>query len=112
MLKERKKNYVTNHQQLSTTIAMQEQRKIDKEADLSEQRDKIIQIGAQLFEFQAKLTAEEQRLLGVNGGISSSPEDQLKGELLETLNRMAQSRNEIRYAEQQIGKYRASFGKA
>ncbi|NOU68422.1 chromosome segregation protein SMC [Paenibacillus sp. LMG 31461] len=102
VLKERKKNYVTNHQQLSTTIAMQEQRKLDKEADLSEQRDKIIHIGAQLFEFQAKLTAEEQRLQGVSGGISSSPEDQLKGELLETLNRMAQSRNEIRYAEQQI----------
>ncbi|GFZ83685.1 chromosome partition protein Smc [Paenibacillus marchantiophytorum] len=101
VLKERKKNYVGNHQQLSTTIAIQEQRKLDKEAELSEQREKIIQIGAQLFEFQAKLTAEEQRLLGVNGGISSSPEDQLKGELLETLNRMAQARNEIRYAEQQ-----------
>ena len=101
VLKERKRNYVANQQQLSSTIALQEQRKIDKEAELSEQREKIIQIGAQLFEFQAKLTAEEQRLLGVNGGISSSPEDQLKGELLETLNRMAQARNEIRYAEQQ-----------
>ncbi|MDU0201389.1 chromosome segregation protein SMC [Paenibacillus sp. MAH-36] len=101
VLKERKKNYAANYQQLSSTIALQEQRKIDKEAEISEQREKIIQIGAQLFEFQAKLTAEEQRLLGVNGGISSSPEDQLKGELLETLNRMAQARNEIRYAEQQ-----------
>ncbi|WP_310192545.1 chromosome segregation protein SMC [Bacillus sp. 3255] len=101
VLKERKKNYAANHQQLGSTIAMQEQRRIDKEAELGEQREKIIQIGAQLFEFQAKLTAEEQRLLGVNGGISSSPEDQLKGELLETLNRMAQARNEIRYAEQQ-----------
>lgn len=101
VLKERKKNYAANHQQLSSTIAMQEQRKIEKETELGGQREKIIQIGAQLFEFQAKLTAEEQRLLGVNGGISSSPEDQLKGELLETLNRMAQARNEIRYAEQQ-----------
>ncbi|SDM96789.1 condensin subunit Smc [Paenibacillus sp. yr247] len=101
VLKERKKNYSANHQQLSSTIAMQEQRKIDKEVELSQQREKIILIGAQLFEFQAKLTAEEQRLLGVNGGISSLPEDQLKGELLETLNRMAQARNEIRYAEQQ-----------
>ena len=48
VLKERNKNYVANHQQLSTTIAMQEQRKIDKEAELSQQREKIIQIGAQL----------------------------------------------------------------
>ncbi|MEW9697753.1 chromosome segregation protein SMC [Paenibacillus sp. SI8] len=101
VLKERKKNYVANRQQLATTIALQEQRRTDKEAELAEQREKIIGIGAQLFEFQAKLHAEEQRLLGVNGGISSAPEDQLKGELLETLNRMAHARNEIRYAEQQ-----------
>ncbi|MFD0698416.1 chromosome segregation protein SMC [Paenibacillus sp. GCM10027628] len=101
VLKERKKNYMANREQLTNTIALQEQRRADKEAELAEQRDKIIQIGAQLFEFQAKLNAEEQRLLGVNGGISSAPEDQLKGELLETLNRMAQARNEIRYAEQQ-----------
>ena len=51
-------------------------------------------------------------MLGVNGGISSSPEDQLKGELLETLNRMAQARNEIRYAEQQNGKHWTPTGKA
>ncbi|NEW05514.1 chromosome segregation protein SMC [Paenibacillus sp. SYP-B3998] len=101
VLKERKKNYVANRQQLMSVVVSQEQRKADKEAELVEQREKIIQIGAQLFEFQAKLNAEEQRLLGVNGGISSAPEDQLKGELLETLNRMAQARNEIRYAEQQ-----------
>jgi len=101
VLKERKRNYIANRQQLTTTIAMQEQRRTDKEAELAEQREKIIQIGAQLFEFQAKLNAEEQRLMGVNGGISSAPEDQLKGELLETLNRMAHTRNEIRYAEQQ-----------
>ncbi|RTE08623.1 chromosome segregation protein SMC [Paenibacillus whitsoniae] len=102
VLKERKKNYAANHQQLNSTIAQQEQRKQDKEAELNEHREKIIQIGAQLFEFQAKLTAEEQRLQGVSGGINASPEEQLKGELLETLNKMAQSRNEIRYAEQQM----------
>jgi chromosome segregation protein len=101
VLKERKKNFQSNRQQLTHTIALQEQRKADKEAELDEQREKIVQIGAQLFEFQAKLVAEEQRLLGVHGGTSSSAEDSLKSELLETLNRMAQSRNEIRYAEQQ-----------
>ncbi|MGG1514678.1 chromosome segregation protein SMC [Paenibacillus oryzisoli] len=102
VLKERKKNYAANHQQLSSTIALQEQRKLDKESELNKHREKIISIGAQLFEFQAKLTAEEQRLQGVSGGINASPEEQLKGELLETLNKMAQSRNEIRYAEQQM----------
>ncbi|UJF35315.1 chromosome segregation protein SMC [Paenibacillus hexagrammi] len=102
VLKERSRNFAANRTQLLTTIAMQEQRKADKEAELASQREKIIAIGAQLFEFQAKLAAEEERLLGVNGGISSAPEDQLKGELLETLNKMAQARNEIRYAEQQM----------
>jgi chromosome segregation protein len=102
VLKERKKNFTANRQQLTQTIAHQEQRKADKEAELGEQREKIIQIGALLFEFQAKLAAEESRLLGVSGGISSLTEDKLKSELLETLNKMAQSRNEIRYSEQQM----------
>jgi len=101
VLKERSKNYTANRQQLSTTMALQEQRRLDKEAELGELRESIIRIGALLFEYQARLAAEEERLLGVNGGISSAPEDQLKAELLETLNRMAQARNEIRYAEQQ-----------
>ncbi|SEB45242.1 chromosome segregation protein SMC [Paenibacillus sp. GP183] len=102
VLKERKKNFETNRQQLTQTIFIQEQRRTDKETELAQQRDKIVQIGAQLYEFQAKLAAEEERLLGVNGGTSSAAEDGLKSELLEILNRMAQSRNEIRYSEQQM----------
>jgi chromosome segregation protein len=102
VLKERKKNFTANRQQLTQSISIQEQRRGDKDAELNEQREKIIQIGAQLYEFQAKLSAEESRLLGVTGGISSLAEDQLKSELLETLNRMAQARNEIRYSEQQV----------
>jgi chromosome segregation protein len=102
VLKERKKNFETNRQQLSHTISLQEQRKTDKEAELVQHREKIVRIGAQLYEFQAKLVAEEERLLGVNGGTSSAAEDGLKSELLETLNKMAQSRNEVRYSEQQF----------
>ncbi|MBP1991370.1 chromosome segregation protein SMC [Paenibacillus eucommiae] len=101
VLKERKKNFAANRQQLTQTIAVQQQRKADKEAELAQQKEKMIQIGAQLFEYQAKLAAEEERLLGVSGGTNSALEDELKSELLETLNRMAQSRNEIRYSEQQ-----------
>ncbi len=101
VLKERKKNYATNRQQLTQTIVLQEQRKREKETELAGQRDKIVQIGAQLYEYQAKLAVEEERLLGVSGGLRSLPEDQLKSDLLETLNRMAQARNEIRYSEQQ-----------
>ncbi|OXM84638.1 chromosome segregation protein SMC [Paenibacillus rigui] len=101
VLKERKKNYGANQAQLRQTISQQEQRMLEKETDLSRFQEKIAAISSELIQFQAKLKAEEDRLLGVSGGISSSEEDRLKGELLETLNEMANARNEVRYAEQQ-----------
>lgn len=101
VLKERKKNYGANQAQLRQTISQQEQRMLEKEMDLSRFQEKIAAISSELIQFQAKLKAEEDRLLGVSGGISSSEEDRLKGELLETLNEMANARNEVRYAEQQ-----------
>lgn len=102
VLKERKKNYASNQAQLKQAVELQQQRKTEKEAELSEFRDKIAAISAELMQFQAKLKAEEDRLLGVAGGISSEEEDRLKGELLETLNQMANARNEVRYTEQQL----------
>ncbi|TDF98257.1 chromosome segregation protein SMC [Paenibacillus piri] len=101
VLKERKKNYVSNQTQLTQAVTQQEQRMGEREADLASFRNKIAAISEQLIVFQAKLKAEEDRLLGVAGGISSSEEDRLKGEMLETLNQMANARNELRYAEQQ-----------
>ncbi|PZE22485.1 chromosome segregation protein SMC [Paenibacillus xerothermodurans] len=102
VLKERKKNYSSNQAQLQQAVAQQEQRIVEKQADLTLFRDKIAAISEELIIFQAKLKAEEDRLLGVAGGIGSGEEDRLKGELLETLNEMANARNEIRYAEQQL----------
>ncbi|MDF2963199.1 MAG: chromosome partitioning protein Smc [Paenibacillus sp.] len=102
VLKERKKNYASNQAQLKQAAAQQEQRMAEKEADLTLFRDKIAAISEELIVFQTKLKAEEDRLLGVAGGISSSEEERLKGEMLETLNKMANARNEVRYSEQQV----------
>ncbi|WP_028550393.1 chromosome segregation protein SMC [Paenibacillus sp. UNC451MF] len=102
VLKERKKNYASNQAQLTQNVTLQEARSAEKEVELSEVREKLAAISAEVLQFQAKLKAEEDRLLGVAGGISSAEEDRLKGELLETLNQMANARNEVRYAEQQL----------
>lgn len=101
VLKERKKNYGANQAQLKQAVAQQEQRMMEKQADLQQLQEKIAVISTELIQFQGKLKAEEDRLLGVSGGISSGEEDRLKAELLEILNEMANARNEVRYAEQQ-----------
>jgi chromosome segregation protein len=101
VLKERKKNYGTQREQLVAAIAQQEQRKAEKEAELAAAREKLTAVQAQLYELQAQLKAEEQRLLGVAGGLNAGTEEQLKAELLDKLNRMAQARNEMVYAQQQ-----------
>lgn len=102
VLKERKKNYAANRNQLELTTRQQEQRFLDKEAEIIALRDKLGVIASRLSETEANLKAEEDRLLGVTGGISSAEEDRLKSELLEVLNDAANARNEARYAEQQL----------
>jgi chromosome segregation protein len=102
VLKERRKNYTANRQQLIQTMALQEQRVSDKRSELERFGVKMAEVGAELKEFQARLAKEEERLQGVSGGMSSEAEDMLKTELLDKLNQMAQARNEARYAEQQL----------
>lgn len=102
VLKERKKNTGANLIQLNETIRVQEDRLTEKKEELRITKESIVSVSQQLEECHDRLTEEEDRLLGVSGGISSQAEEDLKAELLETLNRAAQSRNEMRYAEQQL----------
>ncbi|MEK8132019.1 chromosome segregation protein SMC [Paenibacillus filicis] len=102
VLKERKKNYSANRAQLEVTSRQLEGRMSDKEAELAEAREKLRAVAERLAVVQGQLKAEEDRLLGVTGGISSAEEDRLKGELLEILNQTANARNEARYTEQQL----------
>ncbi|WP_135547092.1 chromosome segregation protein SMC [Paenibacillus cymbidii] len=102
VLKERSRNTTANIAQLETTIAAQRKRVADKENDREAFIGKMAAVAEQLAAFERELRAEEERLLGVSGGISAEAEERLRGDLLETLSKMAQSRNEIRYAEQQL----------
>lgn len=101
LLKERRKNLQQNEQQLQQAIAQHERRVQEKEAEETGYREKLNEIDAQLVTLKSRLQDEESRLVGVTGGTSNLEEEQLKGELLDLMNDMAQLRNEIRYVDQQ-----------
>ncbi|MDB5052120.1 MAG: chromosome partitioning protein Smc [Bacilli bacterium] len=102
VLKERQKYLTANRAQSELTLAVQEKRLAEKQEELTVFQVKMELVSSQLSEHNAQLGAEEERLLGVIGGLSSEAEESLKSEFLETLNQIAQSRNEIRYVEQQL----------
>ncbi|MFK7695869.1 chromosome segregation protein SMC [Paenibacillus sp. HJGM_3] len=102
VLKERTANLARNRAQLEQTVNQQAERIAEKEAELTAYRDKQAVLAERLTELAGTLSAEEDRLLGVAGGVSSETEERLKAELLDTLNQMAQYRNEIRFADQHL----------
>jgi chromosome segregation protein len=102
VLKERRRNLTANREQLEQLLAAQDKRSSDRQTELGTYRDKLAEITQSLTELQQTVTLEEQRLAGVHGVISSAKEEQLKADLFDVLNRMAQCRNEIRYSEQHI----------
>lgn len=102
VLKERNSNLTRNRTQLEHTTEQQRQRIAEKQTENAAYRDKQTVLAQQLTELTDTLSAEEDRLLGVAGGVSSEAEERLKAELLDTLNQMAQYRNEIRFADQHM----------
>lgn len=102
VLKERGKHLLANRSQVLETIESQERRIGDKRAESSGLREKYAALRQEVELLTKQQVAEEERLLGVAGGTSSEEEERLKADLLETLNKTAQSRNEIRYAEQHL----------
>lgn len=67
-------------------------------ADIAAKHEELTQV---LRERQQQLAAEQERLTAIISGTLSEVEEQLKAELLDVLNEMAQARNELRYVEQQ-----------
>ncbi len=102
VLRERKKNYENNRQQLVQTLLVQEKRYQDKQNEITQVTEQLEQVRNQLTIWQARLRDEERVLLGVNHEAYMLAEEQLKLQLLDILNRMAQARNDIRFAEQQM----------
>ncbi|MDF2721865.1 MAG: chromosome partitioning protein Smc [Paenibacillus sp.] len=100
LLKERGKNLQTNQAQLEQTLSGQQERISAKYAETAEFRGKYATLERELEQIRARLTAEEERLLGVSVGVSSAAEDDLKADYVETLNKIAHVRNDIRFAEQ------------
>lgn len=101
VLKERRRNLESNREQLLTTIEGLAQRR----QGLVDERDVLMlkenELTAKANEMKQRLAAEEQKYVGVSSGTSNETEEKLKGDLLELLNKIAQSRNETRYVEQQ-----------
>lgn len=102
VLRERKKNLAANKAQLEQMLNSQQNRLADKQSELAACQAKLADANKRLAACRAALRAEEEKLLGIAGGISSEAEERLKAELLDVLNRLAQARNEARYAEQQL----------
>lgn len=102
VLRERRKNLEANRLQMEQVAVSQEKRLADKEEELAKCVSLLAGVRLRLEECRAALRAEEEKLLNVAGGTKSDEEERLKGELLDALNKLAQARNEVRYAEQQI----------
>lgn len=99
LLKERHANLLRNRETLEHNLAQAEQRLAETEAEgaaLAQRRD---QLEAELAQLRERLEREETKLALADG--NAEAEERLKAELFETMNAMAQARNDIRYHEQQ-----------
>ncbi|AKG34692.1 chromosome segregation protein SMC [Paenibacillus durus] len=101
LLKERRRHLENNREQLVQTIGSVGERSEDRQRELMALESGLVQTRTRLAELRQQIADEEARLTGVTDGLSQSKEESLKSALLELMNKMAQARNEIRYADQQ-----------
>jgi len=102
VLKERQGNLIANSEQLEQSLGVIRKRMDDKQTELVQFQAQMEFTEEQLAKNLASFHEEEAKLVGVVGGLNGQAAEQLKGQLLETLNGIAQCRNEIRYLEQQL----------
>ncbi len=97
-----RRSHAEQHLSHASLVRTQLKERIEhKQLEISNEQAKADQVLRVLQEVQRKLREEEQQLTGVSDLVLHFSDDQLKSELLETLNELARVRNEIRYAEQQ-----------
>ena len=101
VLKERERNLLKIQEQLAASIETLKQRKERLQAEREALVAKEAELEVRMEELRNRLSAEEAKFAGVTSGTSGETEERLKGELLEVLNRIAQSRNEVQYLEQE-----------
>ncbi|KAA9004148.1 chromosome segregation protein SMC [Paenibacillus spiritus] len=101
LLKERRRHLENNREQLLQALGSVGERSEDRLRELTALETSLAQARGRLETLRGEIAAEEERLAGMAGGLSQNREETLKSGLLDLMNRMAQARNEIRYADQQ-----------
>ncbi|MFC5471956.1 chromosome segregation protein SMC [Cohnella suwonensis] len=99
LLNERRGHLERTREGLRASLASAEERFSAATAEEAVARDKRTQLETELGALTAKLADEELRLALADG--STEAEEKLKAELFDTLNAMAQARNDIRYGDGQ-----------
>ncbi len=101
VMRERKKNYHQNKEQLTLKIAQQKGKKKSIEETLQIERNQLEQHQGKLKSLQNKLKDHEQQLELVDKNIEEELE-QLKSEYFDCLNEQTSIKNEIRYLTEQL----------
>lgn len=99
LLNERRTHLERNRESLAESLASAEERIQTATAEEAALKDKRANLETELSGLTVKLAEEEEKLALADG--SSEVEEKLKAELFDTLNAMAQARNDIRYGEGQ-----------
>ncbi|MBB6675482.1 chromosome segregation protein SMC [Cohnella nanjingensis] len=99
LLNERQTNLERTRISLAESLTAAEERLAAASTEGEGLMQRQTQVEAELAELGAKLASEETKLSYVDG--SGDAEERLKAELFDTMNAMAQARNDIRYCEQQ-----------
>ncbi|WP_325050027.1 chromosome segregation protein SMC [Cohnella faecalis] len=99
LLGERSANLKRNREGLTESLTAAESRLAEVSAEEEVLRDKRVKLRDELTGMTGTLGLEEEKLALADG--STEAEDRLKAELFETMNAMAQARNDIRYGEGQ-----------
>lgn len=102
VLRERQHHLERSLEERKRALALHEQRKENLLQEQSGYAATADEINEQLVAVQQRLAQEEQRLLAMSEQAASGLEEQLKAELLDTLNEMAAARNETRFVAQQL----------
>lgn len=101
VLKERKRNLEQHVLRLNTAIEAIEERKQANGQEIDETNAKLAEAREHVIALNTQLAEEEARMISLATGLSNDKEEQLKADLLDTLNQLAGRRNEMRYTEQQ-----------
>lgn len=99
LLAERRSHLERNREGLAQSLTAAEERFEHASAEEADLKGKRVQVEAELSSLTVKRNDEEERLALADG--STEVEERLKAELFDTLNAMAQARNDIRYGEGQ-----------